>query len=210
VWSKAFLIYDLMAAETGEAQFRTTLQQLLRTHGFRTMQWTDFTAAFIQQRAFVDQWFGTSGYDALERMLVLPPRMRAHATALVNITRGEMARRAGKMDDAMRWFSTAAENVPTPDSSAVEFFARYGQARIAVIQKDTATARVRFEQALAAPARNVDATGGIYLELARLAAASGNTAVMRRLINAVITAEAVAGASGSSIERAALELLRRQ
>src|SRR5688500_5560101 len=157
VWSQAFLVYDLMAAEIGEAQFRSVLQQLLRTHGFRTMQWTDFTAAFSQQRAFIERWLGASGYDALGRALGLPPRLRAHAGALVNVTRGEMARRAGRIDEAARWFSTAAENVPAPDSVAVEFFARYGQGRIAVIQRDTATARMRFEQALAAPARNLDA-----------------------------------------------------
>ena len=208
VWSKAFLIYDLLAAETGEARFRSVLQQLLRTHAFRTMKWTDFTAGFEQQRPFIERWFGTTGYDTLERALGLPPRMRAHATALVNVTRGEMARRAGAIDEAARWFSTAAETVSTPDTVAVEFFARYGQGRIALIQRDTASARLRFEQSLAAPSRNLDATGGVYLELARLAAASGNTAVLRRLVNAVITAEAAAGAAGSSIERAALELLR--
>jgi hypothetical protein len=98
--------------------------------------------------------------------------------------------------------------VPVPDSAAVEFAARYGQGRIALLQGDTATAITRFEQAIAAPARTVEAVGGVYLELARLAAAAGDTARLRRMADAVITAEAGARMSGSGIERAARELLR--
>lgn len=208
VWSKAFLLYDLLAAEVGEDRFRSSLQQLLRRHAFRTMEWSDFTGAFPGKGAAIDRWFGTAGGEELARALDLPPLLPAHARALVNVTRGEMARRAGALQDAERWFAQAAENVPVPDSAAVEFAARHGQGRIALLQGDTSTARMRFEQAIAAPARNLEAVGGIYLELARLAAAAGNTAVMRRMVDAVITAEAAAGTSASGIERAARELLR--
>jgi hypothetical protein len=208
VWSKAFLLYDLLAAEVGEERFRSTLQRLLRTHAFRTMQWSDFTNAFPANRGAIDRWFGAAGGEELARALNLPPLLRTHARALVDVTRGEMARRAGALQDAERWFTRAAENVPVPDSAAVEFAARYGQGRIALLQRDTATARIRFEQAVAAPARNLDAVGGVYLELARLALAAGNTEVLRRMTDAVITAEAAANNSGSGIERAARELLR--
>jgi hypothetical protein len=208
VWSKAFLLYDLVAAEVGEDRFRATLQQLLRMHGFRTMEWHDFTAAFAAQRASIERWFGTTGDEELERALGLPPRVRAHARALVNVTRGEMARRAGALDDAERWFAQAAANVPLPDSAAVEFAARYGQGRIALLRRDTAAARAYFEQAVAAAARNTEAVGGLYLELARIAAAAGDTTLLRRMVAAVITAEALAHTSGSSIERAARDLLR--
>ena len=208
VWSKAFLLYDLLAAEVGEERFRSTLQRLLRTHAFRTMQWSDFTDAFPASRAAIDRWFGTAGGEELARALNLPPLLRTHARMLVDVTRGEMARRTGALQDAERWFAQAAEKVPVPDSAAVEFAARYGQGRIALLQRDTATARIRFEQAVAAPARNLDAVGGVYLELARLAAAAGNTVVLRRMVDAVITAEAAASNSGSGIERAARELLR--
>jgi hypothetical protein len=208
VWSKAFLMYDLLAAEVGEARFRSTLQQLLRTRAFRTMVWSDFTAAFPRHGAAIDRWFGTTGGEELALALDLPPLLRAYARALVDVTRGEMARRAGALQDAERWFARAAENVPVPDSAAVEFAARYGQGRIALLQGDTATARIRFEQAIAAPARNLEAVGGVYLELARLAAAAGNTALLRRMADAVITAEMAASTSGSGIERAARELLR--
>ena len=208
VWSKAFLLYDLLAREVGEEPFRATLQQILRAHAFRTMEWRDFTAAFAEQRAFIDRWFGRSGSAELARALELPPLLHAHATALVDVTRGEMARRAGAADDAVRWFTQAAENVPVPDSAAVEFAARWGQGRMALLRRDTATARLRFEQALAAPSRNVEALGSVYLELARMAAASGDTALLQRLVDAVVTAEAVAGTRGSGNERAALALLR--
>ena len=208
VWSKAFLLYDLLAAEVGEDRFRSTLQQLLRAHAFRTMEWSDFTGAFPLNGASIDRWFGTTGGEELALALDLPPLVRAHARALVDVTRGEMARRAGVLQDAERWFARAAENVPVPDSAAVEFAARYGQGRIALLQGDTATAITRFEQAIAAPARNVEAVGGVYLELARLAAAAGDTARLRRMADAVITAEAIARMSGSGIERAARELLR--
>ena len=208
VWSKAFLVYDLLAAEVGEARFRSTLQQLLRTHGFGTMRWSDFTAAFPRHGAAIDRWFGTAGGEDLARALDLPPLLHAHARALVAATRGEMARRAGALQDAERWFAQASEHVPVPDSAAVEFAARYGQGRIALLRSDTATARLRFEQAIATPARNGEAVGGVYLELARLAAAAGDTALLRRMADAVITAEAAANMRGSGIERAARELLR--
>ena len=208
VWSKAFLLYDLLAAEVGEERFRSTLQELLRAHAFRTMEWSDFTSAFPGYGAAIDRWFGTTGGEELARALDLPPLLRAHARALVDVTRGEMARRAGALQDAERWFAQAAEDVPVPDSAAVEFAARYGQGRIALLQGDTATARTRFEQAIAAPARNLEAVGGVYLELARLAAAAGNTVLLRRMVDAVITAESAASTTGSGIERAARELLR--
>jgi hypothetical protein len=208
VWSKAFLLYDLLAAEVGEDRFRSTLQQLLRAHAFRTREWSDFTGAFPGNRAAIDRWFGTTAGEELARAMDLPPLLRAHARALVNVTRGEMARRAGALQDAERWFAQAAENVPVPDSAAVEFAARYGQGRIALLQGDTATAKTRFEQALAAPARNLEAVGGVYLEFARLAAAAGDTTLLRRMADAVITAETAASTSGSGIERAARELLR--
>ena len=210
VWSKAFLLYDLLAAEVGEERFRARLQQILRTHAFRTMKWSDFTAAFAQQSAFIDRWFGTSGSAELIRAMRLPPELLAHATALVNVTRGEMARRAGTMEEAERWFTQAAEHVPSPDSAAVEFAARWGQGRMALLRRDTVTARLRFEQALAAPARNIEAVGSVYLELARMAAASGDTALLKRMVDAVVTAEAIAGTRGSANERAALSLLRTQ
>jgi hypothetical protein len=208
VWSKAFLLYDLLAAEVGEDAFRSTLQQLLRTYAFRNLEWSDFTDAFPRHGAAIHRLFGTTGGEDLARVLDLPPLLRAHARALADVTRGEMARRAGALQDAERWFAQAAEHVPVPDSAAVEFAARYGQGRIALLQGDTARARTRFEQAIAAPARNVEAIGGVYLELARLAAAAGDTALLRRMADAVITAEAVARTSGSGIERAAQELLR--
>jgi len=208
VWSKAFLVYDLLAAEVGEERFRAALQQLLRTHAFRTMEWRDFTNAFAQQSNSIDRLFGNAGGEQLARALKLPPRLRTHARALVDVTRGEMARRAGALDDAERWFTHAAENVPIPDSAAVEFAARYGQGRMALLRRDTATARTRFEQAVAAPARNIEGVGGVYLELARLAAAAGNAPLLRRMVDAVITAEAAANTSRSGIERAARDLLR--
>jgi hypothetical protein len=208
VWSKAFLLYDLLAKEVGEERFRSTLQQLLRAHAFRTMEWSDFAGAFPGHAAAIDRWFGTTGGEELASALNLRPRLRDHARALVDVTRGEMARRAGELKDAERWFAEAAEKVPVPDSAAVEFAARYGQGRIALLQGDPATAKTRFEQAIAAPARNLEAAGGVYLELARLAAAEGNTALLRRMADAVITAEAAAGTTGSGIERSARELLR--
>ena len=208
VWSKAFLLYDLLAAEVGEARFRATLQQLLRAYAFRTMKWSDLTGAFPENAAAIDNLFGTVGGEELARALNLPPLLRAHARLLAKVTRGEMARRAGALQDAERWFALAAENVPVPDSAAVEFAARYGQGRIALLQGDTAIAKTRFEQAIAAPARNLEAVGGVYLELARFAAAAGNTGLLRRMVDAVITAEAAASTSGSGIERAARELLR--
>ena len=168
----------------------------------------DFTSLFAQQRNSIDFLFGTTGGEQLSRALKLPPRLLAHARALVDVTRGEMARRAGALDDAERWFTKAAENVPKPDSAAVEFAARYGQGRVALLRRDTATARTRFEQAVAAPVRNIEGVGGVYLELARLAAATGDTALLRRMVDAVITAEAAANTSGSGIERAARDLLR--
>jgi hypothetical protein len=94
------------------------------------------------------------------------------------------------------------------DAAAVEFAARYGQGRIALLRRDTATARTRFEQALAAPARIIEGVGGVYLELSRLAAGTGNAALLRRMVDAVSTAEAAANTSGSGIERAAHDLLR--
>lgn len=208
VWSKAFLVYDLLAAEVGEERFRAALQQLLRTHAFRTLEWRDFLNAFAAQHNSIDFLFGTTGGEQLARALKLPPRLRADAQALVDVTRGEMARRAGALDDAERWFTRAAENVPIPDAAAVEFAARYGQGRIALLRRDTTIARTRFEQAVAAPARNIEAVGGVYLELARLAAGAGNTSLLRRMVDAVITAEAAANTSGSGIERAARDLLR--
>jgi hypothetical protein len=208
VWSKAFLLYDLLAREVGEDSFRLTLQRLLRTHAFNTMEWRDFTNAFAQQSTLIERWFGTAGSEELERTLALPPGLRAQALALINVTRGEMARRAGALDDAERWFAAAVEEAAVPDSVAAEFAGRYGLGRIALLRGDTVTARTRFEQALAAPARNIEAVGGIYLELARLAAVSGDTARLRRLVDAVRTAEAVANTRGSGIERAALDLLR--
>jgi hypothetical protein len=208
VWSKAFLLYDLLATTVGEERFRATLQQLLRAHAFRTIEWSDFTNAFAEHRAAIEHWFGTAGSEELERALGLPAQLRQQALALVNVTRGEMARRAGALDDAERWFTAAAENVPVPDSVAVEFAGRFGQGRVALLRGDTATARTRFEQALAAPVRNRDAVGGVYLELARFAAAKGDTLLLRRMVDAVLTAEAAVGAQGSGVERAALDLLR--
>jgi hypothetical protein len=49
---------------------------------------------------------------------------------------------------------------------------------------------------------------GVYLELARLAAGAENTALLRRMVDAVIPAEAAANTIGSGIERAARDLLR--
>src|SRR5688572_14745623 len=135
VWSKAFLVYDLLAAHVGEDRFRAALQELLGTHAFRTLEWRDFTSLFPQQRSSIDFLFGTTGGDSLAHALELPPRLRADAQALVDVTRGEMARRAGALDDAERWFARAAENVPIPDLASVEFAARYGQGRIALLRR---------------------------------------------------------------------------
>ena len=139
-------------------------------------------------------------FDVLE--VVLDPRMRllrwtserrAWATALAGFTRADWDRRFGDRKRAIATYRAALDSVVAPDSHGAEFLLRLGLSRALTAEGASAAARVQLDSALLAPSRQLDQVPFAYLELARLAAKSGDSAIVRRAVAAVASAEAAAG-----------------
>jgi hypothetical protein len=90
-------------------------------------------------------------------------------------------------------YRSGLDSLPAPDRHGAEFQLRLGLARGLLAAGDTARARVQLDSALTAPIRPAELLPLAYLELARIARQSRDTAALRRAVAAVASAEAGAG-----------------
>jgi hypothetical protein len=98
------------------------------------------------------------------------PELRSKSAALATITRANFERVEGNRDAARRDFEGALRSTPTPDEWSVAFRSYIGLARLAMSQRDWATARADFLSALQSPTRPVEELPWAYYRLASVAA----------------------------------------
>jgi hypothetical protein len=120
----------------------------------------------------------------------------AEATAMLTITRAEFERRAGRLPEARKLYEEATKSAPVPDLYAIGYLGEFGLGRLAFLDKRMEDAKKHLNAALMSPGRPTDGVASAYFELARVAKALGDGALLRFAVDGVVTSEAIARTSG--------------
>jgi hypothetical protein len=136
------------------------------------------------------------------------PEYRAEATALADYTKANKKRLEGKIDDAQKEFQKSLERLRQPDLYGAEFMIRYGLARTLMSQQKWDEARRQLEIAVSRPTRLSEVLPRVFLQLARTNKELKDEAMLKRAVEAAITADsAVGGRTG--VTREALALINK-
>jgi hypothetical protein len=185
-----------------ESPYRADVDVQIDGTGERTLRSLALTGA---RTSF--EWklgFSVQGVELDPRFRVphWTPELRAEAEALAPVLRADRLRIAGALDEAEALLRAALADVREPDLIGARFAIEHGLSRVLLEKNDAIAARTHAEEALRAPTRRADLLPWVYLDLARLAQAGGDSARARWAAQAAITAEAAAGQASGVAEEA--------